>query len=851
MSWERKWKEFQTADRLDEAAAQPSSEYANALLNPRVQHGEDEPRGLGSARPLSNERSRVAAQKKAEYDTGMAALQAKATEAEAALGPSPERPEAETEAETEETGSETETTDTKPSYSREQMEAFYNSYVNFLNTPEAASSLGTKGKERIKDMETLFGKPGKEPIWKPGDAAPESWEGVISYDKEEFLSPADAKKARGDERFGSLDDPTAATANKSFRAWLNEPENREQMGAVVKMFGDSDNAKLKSDPTISTDGKADSDHFRAAWKVAGPAFVDAAMSEDGLSDDVAAKLGDFAGTIDTFNQKEVEFEEGEVEKKAQQTADAAQQKAAATMADVERRKAARTKTPEEQLAIRTDVAANRGRFVTKHDPTRKGVPNVSPQRQAAAKEEGNTVYDPIGATTKYLGSKLGIGGGEKKQPTMRGRTGEEIAAALKEKGISPDEVPGLMGKLGWVFTKKGRTWHKEATQEVPVTPASDVLATSLATDAAKKTGTTTTTGTPATGGTDKSDEEESTPSTPTGVALQENISFEKKWKNYQRMVMTEDKKKRKRKRKRTGEGHLAANKFQQKMKKRRRRNDVYTSPAGAKDPSKSKPWSGKVKKFGGSNTYFENLNEADQEVLDSFGLKTELNPAAFEGDVMIPEIRERLMEIAQDFLDGIDFKMDVEDITLTGSLANYNWSKYSDFDLHILVDYEAIDADPDLVKRFFQDIKAIWNIRHNIFLKGYEVEVYVQNTNESHMSSGVYSVQNDEWDIKPEREETARFPIDQPNIEKKADDISFQIDRAEKLFADGKLNDALDAIDRLKQKVRNLRKIGLSKEDGVYSVENLAFKTLRRSMELERLSTLKNKAYDKSMSIAQ
>jgi len=247
----------------------------------------------------------------------------------------------------------------------------------------------------------------------------------------------------------------------------------------------------------------------------------------------------------------------------------------------------------------------------------------------------------------------------------------------------------------------------------------------------------------------------------------------------------------------------------------------------------------------------ENLDEAEQEVLDSFELQSELNPAVFVGDVMIPEIRERLMEIAQDFLDGIDFKMDVEDITLTGSLANYNWSKYSDFDLHLLVDYSAVEADPDLVKRFFQDIKAIWNIRHNIFLKGYEVEVYVQNTNESHMSSGIYSVQNDEWDLKPEREETVRSPVDKPNVEKKADDIIFQIDRAEKLLADGKLEDALDAIDRLKQKVRNLRKIGLSKEDGVYSVENLAFKTLRRSMELERLSTLKNKAYDRQMSITQ
>ena len=184
------------------------------------------------------------------------------------------------------------------------------------------------------------------------------------------------------------------------------------------------------------------------------------------------------------------------------------------------------------------------------------------------------------------------------------------------------------------------------------------------------------------------------------------MSYEKKWKNYKRIAE-----------------HLQDNEFQRKMKARRRRNDVYTSPAGAKDTSKSKPWSGKVKKFGGSNTYFENLDEAEQEVLDSFELQSELNPAAFSGDKMIPEIRERLMEIAQDFLDGIDFKMDVEDITLTGSLANYNWSKYSDFDLHILVDFAAIDADADLVKEYFQNLKAVWNIRHNIFLKGYEVEV--------------------------------------------------------------------------------------------------------------------------------
>jgi len=619
---------------------------------------------------------------------------------------------------------------------------------------------------------------------------------------------ADAKKAR---TFGSLNDATAAKANDAFRLWLNKEGNEEQMGVVVAALKQTENEAIKRNTgkgkhTLSSTGGANA-WFKEAWKVAGPAFVDAAMSEGGLSKDVAAKLGGFSDTIGAFKKKEVEFEKVEATERAAAGAQETKER--------EQSPAAQAKRTEKQTDIRQGVERSRTNFIQPqtHDPNQPGDP---PLDSAVAGKGGTAthidskgnqkgtrlVVDPIGATGRWLKSKLPKTTKKPKKQKPRNMSRAEAEAA----GVTE---PTLGQKLN-PWSSERKNWVK--SQKVDVPDPKTTMATSLATDAAKKA------------------KEE---------PLQENISFEKKWKNYQRIVES------------TSKGHLTDNEFQMKMKDQRSRNDVYTSPAGAKDTSKSKPWSGKVKKFGGSNTFFENLNEADQEVLDSFGLKTELNPAAFEGDVMIPEIRERLMEIAQDFLGGIDFKMDVEDITLTGSLANYNWSKYSDFDLHILVDYEAVDADPDLVKRFFQDIKAIWNIRHNIFLKGYEVEVYVQNTNESHMSSGVYSVQNDEWDIKPEREETARFPIDQPNIEKKADDISFQIDRAEKLFADGKLNDALDAIDRLKQKVRNLRKIGLSKEDGVYSVENLAFKTLRRSMELERLSILKNKAYDKSMSIKQ
>ncbi len=41
------------------------------------------------------------------------------------------------------------------------------------------------------------------------------------------------------------------------------------------------------------------------------------------------------------------------------------------------------------------------------------------------------------------------------------------------------------------------------------------------------------------------------------------------------------------------------------------------------------------------------------------------------------EVRERLLVIAYEFIDFLDIDIVVTDIILTGSLSNYNWSKYS------------------------------------------------------------------------------------------------------------------------------------------------------------------------------
>ena len=108
-----------------------------------------------------------------------------------------------------------------------------------------------------------------------------------------------------------------------------------------------------------------------------------------------------------------------------------------------------------------------------------------------------------------------------------------------------------------------------------------------------------------------------------------------------------------------------------------------------------------------------NLDNASSSTLQD---NNTLSPEVWneEGDsyVMKPEIRERLIEIADDFYEFLKVDVGLIDITLTGSLSNYNYSKYSDFDLHLIIDYNKVDADHELVDDFFNMKKTIWNTRH-------------------------------------------------------------------------------------------------------------------------------------------
>jgi predicted nucleotidyltransferase len=237
-----------------------------------------------------------------------------------------------------------------------------------------------------------------------------------------------------------------------------------------------------------------------------------------------------------------------------------------------------------------------------------------------------------------------------------------------------------------------------------------------------------------------------------------------------------------------------------------------------------------------------------EKILHSFSIKETLNPKVWENPedpkkaTMIPKVRKALERIAVEFVDDLGEDVFVEDVYLMGSLANFNWSEYSDFDLHVIVDFEKYENQEDLYKELFDLKKKLFNDKHNIKIFGYDVEVYAQGISDESHSDGVYSVMNNEWIHKPKR--TSK-DLDMSVLKTKIKSWTDKIDDA---IEDAKSEGNVETLKKLKDKLKDYRQSGLDK-DGEFSYENLVFKYLRRSGHIGKLFDEKTKIKDKELSI--
>ena len=90
-----------------------------------------------------------------------------------------------------------------------------------------------------------------------------------------------------------------------------------------------------------------------------------------------------------------------------------------------------------------------------------------------------------------------------------------------------------------------------------------------------------------------------------------------------------------------------------------------------------------------------NINELNSfKMSDAVQMHDMLNPSLFNDDHLKNDVREKLLEIAEEFIDDLGINgLNVSDIVMSGSNAAYSYTPHSDIDLHIITDMKKLPND--------------------------------------------------------------------------------------------------------------------------------------------------------------
>jgi hypothetical protein len=149
-------------------------------------------------------------------------------------------------------------------------------------------------------------------------------------------------------------------------------------------------------------------------------------------------------------------------------------------------------------------------------------------------------------------------------------------------------------------------------------------------------------------------------------------------------------------------------------------------------------------------------------------------------------------------------------------------------------------SDDTIYRELFDAKKTIYNDSHDITIGGYDVELYVQDSNQPVISLGEYSVMYDKWNKLPKK---SRANLDQMTTKLKFNKLLKLIELALK-YEDP------DRIQNVLRTIKKYRQHGLDMH-GEFGPENLAFKALRSKGLIKKLYDKLNQLHSKQLSLPE
>ena len=225
-------------------------------------------------------------------------------------------------------------------------------------------------------------------------------------------------------------------------------------------------------------------------------------------------------------------------------------------------------------------------------------------------------------------------------------------------------------------------------------------------------------------------------------------------------------------------------------------------------------------------------------------MEDKLNPKLYENNKLKPDVRQAILDIVEQFKEYIEFPINVLDVRIVGSNAAYNYTDKSDLDIHLVVNFDELSNNNDLIQALFNSEKKLFNDTFDITIKGLDTELYVEDVETGAISNGIYSVLQDCWIKFPKKVDIENIPIDMLG----SDALFFKYQEKCERVLENKDSVSIEEVNELIDKIYMLRKNGLAKS-GEYSNGNQAFKVLRSEGYIEQLIDLKNDLISKELSL--
>ena len=204
------------------------------------------------------------------------------------------------------------------------------------------------------------------------------------------------------------------------------------------------------------------------------------------------------------------------------------------------------------------------------------------------------------------------------------------------------------------------------------------------------------------------------------------------------------------------------------------------------------------------------------KLTEQFEIHSSLNPKIWSKDnKLLDDVKIRLINIIDQFTSTCELPLNMVDAYIVGSNASYNYTQYSDLDVHIISNFDMIDAPKDILQVAFNAVKAKFNLDYDISIRGIDVELYVEDVRSSAVSNGVYSLYKDTW---------LKFPkplFDVPEV-----DVFTEVEEWKEKFDTAMNSENSTAILNVINDLYVLRKESLDLE-GEYGKGNITFKEIR------------------------